>query len=158
MTQESDTALRALLAAQDAAALATLHRGEPAVSMVPFALAADGPDFLIHVSALAPHTRDMELDPRVSLLVMAPNDPAVPAQARPRASFHGTAEPLARDSAGYAAARTQYLARFADAEPIFALGDFTLVRIRTHAARFVGGFAQAHGYTRERLDAALRGL
>ena len=47
--------LRRLLATRPVAALATLDRGEPAVSMVPFVLPAGRTDLVIHVSALATH-------------------------------------------------------------------------------------------------------
>lgn len=63
-----------MLATRPVAALATLHRGEPAVSMVPFVLPAGRTDLVIHVSALATHTRDMQAHPQVSLLVMAEAD------------------------------------------------------------------------------------
>ena len=71
MTAEQAEALRQLLASQPVAALATLHDGEPAVSMVPWALRADG-RFVIHVSALASHTADLRAHPEVALLITAP--------------------------------------------------------------------------------------
>ena len=57
------TALRSLLRAQQTAALATLHNGEPALSMVPYALLREGAGFVIHVSHLAVHTSDMLATP-----------------------------------------------------------------------------------------------
>ena len=69
MDTEAALSLRLLLATQPVGALATLHRGEPAVSMVPFVLPAGGTQLFIHVSGLATHTRDMQQHPRVSLLV-----------------------------------------------------------------------------------------
>lgn len=54
-----ETALNALLASQQVASLGTLHKGERAVSMVPFALLAQGNGVVIHVSSLATHTGDM---------------------------------------------------------------------------------------------------
>jgi Pyridoxamine 5'-phosphate oxidase len=70
---DADTAesLRRLLDTRPVGALGTLHRGEPAVSMVPFVLPAADTRLFIHVSTLASHTRDMQDHPRVSLLVMA---------------------------------------------------------------------------------------
>src|ERR1019366_3319338 len=44
--------LRRLFDEQRVAALATLHRGEPAVSMTPFALPSGESSLLVHVSAL----------------------------------------------------------------------------------------------------------
>jgi len=70
--------LRELLRAQQVAALGTLHKGHPYVSMVPFAMLPGGTGFVIHVSQLAAHTKDMLLSPHVSLLVVAPPTPDVP--------------------------------------------------------------------------------
>jgi putative heme iron utilization protein len=75
MNPELIGGLRAIFANQSVAALGTLHEGEPFVSMVPFALLPDGLGFVIHVSALAGHTKDMLAHPQVSLLVMAPPRP-----------------------------------------------------------------------------------
>lgn len=151
------TALRQLLATGPAAALATLHRGEPAVSMVPFVLPAGETRLLIHVSALATHTRDMREHPRVALLVMAEAGSAgVPAQALPRVSLQCDALPLERDSAAYGRAKRHYLDRFADAAPMFELGDFSIFSLQPVAARLVAGFGRAHGLVGEPLAAWLR--
>jgi heme iron utilization protein len=147
--------LRPLLESQTVAALGTLHRGEAYVSMVPFAL-TDAGELLIHVSALAVHTKDMIEHPRVSLLVMAPDADSPSPQARPRATLFGDAEPLAPDSADYAAAKALYLARFPQSAQVFELPDFTLFRVRPGAVRLVGGFAQAASLVGEPLAAALR--
>lgn len=147
--------LRRLLRAQTIAALATLHRGEAAVSMVPFALDESAPAFVIHVSSLAAHTRDMLEHPRVSLLVVAPDDGGRP-QARPRVTVQGDAMPIDRDSDRYAAARALYLRRFPEAEDTFALADFSLFAITPLSARFIGGFAQAVSLTPEQFARALR--
>jgi putative heme iron utilization protein len=129
-----------LLRTQTSAALATLHKGEPAISMVPVALAADG--LLIHVSDLATHTRDMREHPRVSLLLMG--EAGELPQARPRVSIAGEAVFIDKETPAYDAARAIYLARFAQAAMTFGLADFSLVRIAPLSARFVAGFAQAH--------------
>lgn len=148
--------LRDLLHISQTAALATLHQGDPAVSMVPFVLdAADG-TLLIHVSALATHTADMQAHPAVSLLVVADASPDVPPQARPRAAISGRARFIARDSAEHAAAGAIYRARFPSAAMMFELADFSLVRIEPRAARVIGGFAQAASLAGERLQQALR--
>jgi len=128
------------------AALGTLHSGEPFVSMVPYALFGKDHDFLIHVSALAPHTRDMLAHSRVSLLVTAPEGGAsgdLPPQALQRASVQGDALQLPSDSADYAAAKAAYLARFAQSAQMFELADFSLFAIRAVSVRFVAGYGKA---------------
>jgi heme iron utilization protein len=129
-----------LLRSQPTAALATLHKGEPAISMVPVAFAPDG--LLVHVSDLATHTRDMREHPRVSLLLMG--EAGELPQARPRVSIAGDAAFIDKETPQYEAARAIYLARFAQASMTFGLADFSLVRIAPLSARFVAGFAQAH--------------
>lgn len=92
-------ALKALLATQRIAALATLHQDEPAVSMVPYALLPAGQGFVIHISLLAPHTQDMLLNPAVALLVSAPLAATDSALALPRVSIRGAARACLPDSA-----------------------------------------------------------
>ena len=154
MNTERFDALRLILRQQTVAALGTLHRGEPYVSMVPFALDRRGPDFLVHVSALSSHTRDMLEHPRVSLLVVAPDDGGRP-QARARVTIQGDAAPLDADSARYADARALYLQRFPESVDTFALADFSLFAIRPVAVRHIGGFAQAASLTPEQFARAL---
>lgn len=148
--------LRALLTGRSVAALGTLHSGAPYVSMVPFALLEDGSAFVIHVSGLAAHTRDMLADPRVGLLVMGSEQAGVPPQALPRVTVLGSAIRLGPESAEHARAREAYLKRFPDSAPIFELGDFSLFAIAPTSGRFVAGFAQAVSLTPESLSGAVK--
>jgi heme iron utilization protein len=149
-------ALRDLVNGGSIAALGTLHDGEPFVSMVPYAIMPEGGGFLIHVSGLSAHTRDMLAHSRVSLMVVADESRGVPSQARPRVTVQGDGEPIDRSSADHRAARAIYLARFPDAAQTFELGDFSLFRIRPVSARFIAGFAQAVTLTPESFSTALR--
>lgn len=154
MDGDRDQALRALLLAQEVAALGTLHQDEPFVSMVPYALLPGGV-LVVHVSRLATHTRDMERHPGVSVLVLAPRAPGVTAQALARATLQGEASPCPPEDTGYAEARAAYLARFPDSEPLFGFADFSLFRIVPRSVRFVAGFAQAWSLTGERYAALM---
>ena len=149
-------ALRSILQGQELAALGTLHGGEPFVSMVPFALLPDA-TFVLHVSALAAHTRDMLAHPAVSLLVTAPRESGVSAQAVARVTVQADAAPLAEEDPRHAEARRAYLARFPQSEVTFGLGDFSLFAARPRTARFVGGFAQAKTVTADGLRKVLAG-
>ncbi|MFM2066956.1 MAG: hypothetical protein RLZZ584_1865 [Pseudomonadota bacterium] len=155
---DTDTAatLRQLLDRQPVAALATLHRGEPAVSMVPFVLVPGTAELLIHVSALATHTADLRAHARASLLVMDEARADVMAQARARVSLACVAEPLARDDPRHAQARAAYLARFPDAAITFELADFVIVVLRPASARLVAGLGRAWSLAGAALDAWLR--
>lgn len=150
MDEATAAELRALVRAQPVAALGTLHVTrdgvEPFVSMVPVAW-LPGPQGVIHVSALAPHTRDLEQDPRVSLMLTAEAGPDDNPQARARLTLQARAVALDRGSAAWADAQAVYLARFARAEQTFALADFRLVALQPVSARFVAGFGRAHGLT-----------
>lgn len=143
MNPEQTRLLDRLLQDQRIASLGTLHEGEPYVSMVPFALLADGSGFVIHVSQLSSHTRDMLESPRVSLLVVAPETPGAPAQATARVTIQGRAEHDSAPAPGYATAREAYLSRFPRAADMFELPDFLLFTIRPSSIRFIAGFAQA---------------
>jgi putative heme iron utilization protein len=155
MTPAHTQTLRDLLRTQEVAALGTLHQGQPYVSMVPFALRPGGTDFIIHVSQLAAHTKDMLAHPRVSLLVIAPPTPEVMAQELARITVQGAALQLARDTSEYVAANAAYLARFPQSELMFGFSDFSLFKIVPDSIRFVGGFAQATTISPETLADAL---
>ena len=144
MDADAARSLRRLLDTQAVGALGTLHRGDPAVSMVPFVLPAGQTSIFIHVSALAPHTRDMQDHARVSLLVMAETGPTISPQALPRVALQADAMPLAPDEPDYEAARAAYLTRFPDAAITFELGDFSLVELQPVSARLVAGFGRAY--------------
>jgi putative heme iron utilization protein len=142
MQADQAQALRELLQGQDVAALGTVRRGEPFVSMVPYALLPGGA-LVVHVSRLATHTRDMEEHPGVSVMVMAARRDDVPPQGLARVTLQGDASPCPPEAPEYAEARAAYLARFPDTGFMFGFADFSLFRIAPRSARFVGGFAQA---------------
>lgn len=149
--------LRALLEQQQVAALATLHKGEPAQSMVPYALLPDGRGFCIHVSRLAAHTADMLANPAVSLLVMAPPGSATTPQELPRANVRGHARPCPPEDADYEEARALYLARFPASRQAFNFSDFSLFIVEPRSVRFVGGFARATTVRAAELAALMSG-
>lgn len=139
-------ALRELLQSRRTAALGTLDAGDaaqPFVSMVPYALLPAEHSLVIHVSGLAAHTRNLLAHPRVSLMVMAGEADGEPVHALPRVTLEGPARVPERDSPLWAAARTAYLARFPEAEPMTALGDFMFVLLTPTRARQVAGFGAA---------------
>jgi putative heme iron utilization protein len=155
---EDRAALRDLLEGSRQAALGTLADGAPFVSMVLYAIEHSpgvAPTFLIHISRLAPHTRQLLADPRSSLMVMRPDDGAGDPQALPRATFQTFAVVIAGDSPEHAGARAAYLARLPQQEYLFGFADFVLVRLTPTAARYTGGFARAFSLSAEQLAEAL---
>jgi len=152
-------ALRDMLNTQRVASLGTLNtEGGPFVSMVPFAIEPAAACLVIHVSLLAPHTRNLLSNPAVSVMVMQAEVAGEPVHALPRVSMDGTATRLKPDSPDWLAARRVYLARFPDAEPMMHLGDFSLVAIYPTAARQVAGFGAARPLEAEDLASVLRPL
>lgn len=149
-----DQALRALLAERRTAALGSLQAaepGQPSVSMVPYAILPGSASLVLHVSSLASHTRNLQAQPRVSLLVTAPEIEGEPVHALPRVTLDGLARLPERDSAEWEAARAAYLARFPEAEAMTQLGDFHFVLVALTGARQVAGFGAARSVPAERL-------
>ncbi|MDI1244727.1 MAG: pyridoxamine 5'-phosphate oxidase family protein [Rhodoferax sp.] len=150
-------ALRALLNSQRIASLGTLNaEGGPFVSMVPFAIEPSAACLVIHISLLAPHTRNLLSSPAVSVLVMQAEVAGEPVHALPRVSMDGTAARLQPDSPSWLAARQAYLARFPEAEPMTQLADFSFVAIYPTAARQVAGFGTARPLEADELAEVLR--
>jgi heme iron utilization protein len=155
MTPAHVQTLRDLLQTQQVASLGTLHQGQPYVSMVPFALLPGSTDFIIHVSQLAAHTKDMLTHPQVSLLVIAPPTPEVIAQELARITVQGEAVQLAGGTPEHTTAKAAYLTRFPQSEMMFGFSDFSLFAIVPGSIRFVGGFAQATTISPETLAEVL---
>lgn len=148
--------LRALLNAQRVGALGTLGEdGAPFVSMVPFAIDQDHRCLVIHVSALAAHTRNLQERAPVSLLVMQSEAPREPVHALPRVTLQGRATVLERESLQWGACRDAYVARFPEAEPMTQFGDFMFVAIDVTDARQVAGFGVARSMDRQEVLLAL---
>ena len=138
------------------AALGTLRDGAPSVSMVPYAILEQPFAFIVLVSTLAAHTREMLADGSVGMLIMEPESEAGTAHTLARVSMQGRAEPVTQGDPRYAAARAAYSTRFPDMVGLFELGDFTLFAIVPAAVRVVMGFAQAASISAEALAESVR--
>ena len=154
MNREMTVILRQLIQSRMTAALGTLHEGGPFVSMVPYAVGKAG-SFVLHVSRLAAHTRDMMDDPDVSLLITEPEGSGKMPQALARVTVQGRAHGLERDSEKNTEAREIYLSRFPDSAPLFEFSDFKIFIIEPVSARVIAGFGQAVTITGEELAAVL---
>jgi putative heme iron utilization protein len=151
MDSDSELTLARLIRSIRIAALGTIHAGEPNLAMVAVAFEKDFSAFYIYVSRLGKHTRDMEGDPHVSLLLTEVDDGRADPQTLARVSIQGMAEMLPRTAPDYARVKSIYLTRFREAENLFSLGDFNLWRIRPRGGRFVAGFARAFNLAPEAL-------
>lgn len=149
-------ALRELLLSRRTAALGTLDAtGGVFVSMVPYAIDADEPALVLHVSGLAAHSANMQRSPRVSLLVCAAESDAEVVHALPRVTLDAHATFAEPGSPSALRAREVYLRRFPDAEMMTALGDFRFVRLQPLGARQVAGFGAARSLPADELRQAL---
>jgi putative heme iron utilization protein len=131
-------AARRIMRGAASASLATAGEGgQPFVSLVTPAIAADGA-VLLWLSTLSEHTRQLLRDPRCGLLFRGPAEDPNP-QTAPRVSITGQAERV--EDAGLKAhwlARHPYAAIYAD------FADFSLWRVVPQAGLMVLGFGRAH--------------
>ncbi|HML82311.1 MAG: pyridoxamine 5'-phosphate oxidase [Thiomonas sp. 20-64-9] len=125
--------------------LSTLSKrldGFPFGSVSPYVLDHEGHPVIL-ISTLAEHTKNIDADPRVSLIV---HPCAEDMQAAGRVTLVGRAERLP-DKAGFGARYLRYLPQ---AESYFAMHDFHFYRLRVEDVRFIGGFGKIHWIRPER--------
>ena len=138
--QETARAARQLLRAHRYGALSTLSKkfdGHPFGSITPYMVDHDG-SLLILISTLAEHTKNIQNDPRVSLITHNQEDSHI--QTQGRITVVGAASPIAeREQAG-----KRYLRYFPEAQTYFAMHDFSFYRIVPLALRYIGGFGDIH--------------
>lgn len=156
--------LRALLASQRTATLGVQPIADfslpqalpaPGLSCVPWAWDSQFCCLIIHVSALASHTRAMEQHPAVCLMVVASEQPGSGVHALERVSIQGIASTPPPDSLLGQAAKASYLQRFPEAEAMTMLGDFRFVCITPASARHIAGFGAARDVDDQELIATL---
>ncbi len=130
---------RCLLRAHRYGALCTLSKkldGYPFGSITPYLVDHNG-SLLIYISALAEHTRNIESDPRVSLITHNQSDPAI--QMQGRVTVAGDAHQLPDQKLPAA----RYLRHFPEAADFMML-DFSFYRIEPTAIRYIGGVGRIH--------------
>jgi putative heme iron utilization protein len=133
-------AARQMLRSHRYGALCTLSKkfnGHPFGSIVPYLVDRDG-SLLILISSLAEHTRNIQLDPRVSLVTHSQDSPDI--QSQGRITLVGDAQPAANKFQ----IGKRYLRYFPESQNLFAMDDFSFYRIVPHTLRFIGGFGKIH--------------
>ena len=133
---------RTLVASQSRGALSTIALDPPGMpfgSVVTYGIDVEGrPSFF--VSTLAEHTRNLDADPRASLLVVEETPAGADPLASGRVTLVGTVAEVT-DSEERAAARTGYLAANPSAFYV-DYGDFRCLRLDVTGVRYVGGFGR----------------
>ncbi|WP_036255783.1 HugZ family protein [Methylocapsa acidiphila] len=146
---DAEADAKRLLRCVRSGALATLSakEGGPFVSLVNVATAPDGSPILL-VSRLAAHTRQMEADPRVSLLLAetGEGDPL----AHPRLTLTGRAA-RADDPPDRAELKARFLAKHPKAALYADFGDFSFWLVSIEHGHLNGGFGRAGSFAAERL-------
>jgi hypothetical protein len=148
--QQSDKTLMAarhLLRTVARATLGTVLRdsdGAPYVSLVSAATDQDGAPLLL-LSNLADHTKNLERDPRVSLLLdgsLGQEDPLAGERLTVQGTLALSAEPRHRQ---------RYLARHAVAALYADFADFAFYRLTMTRAHLIAGFGRIHWLDGEQL-------
>jgi len=118
--------------------------GEPEASVVAAALDAHGA-FLIHVSGLAAHTRQLRETGRASLLLAEDEAATTQPLARRRLTWRCTAEFLTPADDEFPVSVNSLRARFGPAfELTLTLPDFQLIRLVPQSGRLVAGFGETY--------------
>jgi heme iron utilization protein len=137
-------ATRSVLRAASTGALASLGpRGTPFASLVTVATDVDGTPLLL-LSRLAVHTRNLDADPRCSLLLVAPGGEGGDPLAGARATIEGKATRVGADDPGIARVCARFLARHPEATGYAGFADFGFFRLHAETAHLVAGFGRIH--------------
>jgi putative heme iron utilization protein len=128
----------ALIAGSPRGVLCTLlpGGGEPYGSLVDILPLADG-DAVLFLSGLAEHRKNLDADPRASLL-LGPAIGSPEALAQPRATIVGRAEHVA-DRAEF---RDLYLKAHPASAAFVDFPDFAFYRLRASRVRYIAGFGR----------------
>jgi putative heme iron utilization protein len=136
---DAATTVRRLVRTSRWGTLASLRQGGPYASLIAVASDLDGTPLTL-ISRLAWHTRNLEADPRVSLLLAetGSHDPL----SQPRVSIAATAERADAGTVDAARLRRRFLARHPEAELYAGFGDFATWRLVPGRAHLVAGFGR----------------
>lgn len=116
--------------------------GLPELSVAPFV--RDGDGFVVFLSDLAPHTRNLRREPVAEVLLLEDEVELRQPFARTRVSLSCAAEVLDRDSERGEALLAQMEAAFGGIIPLLrSLPDFDLFYLSPKGGRYVAGFGKA---------------
>jgi len=137
VTLSPDQWSRAIIRRALKASLATIHRetGYPYASLVTVASLMDGTPLTL-ISALAEHTKNIENDPRASILFDETGGHGDPL-AGARVSVAGKMVKIGDETA-----RSRFLSRHPSAEMYAGFADFAFYALHMEGAHFVGGFGR----------------
>ena len=143
MKPEEQQRLATLIRNHRWAALASEGEEGPEASWVAYAVEPGFSGFLLHLSQLAAHTRNLLKDPRACLAISEREREGQDPQLLARVMIQGMVEAIPQRTTDYMESAHRYQEQLPDSKPLFEFGDFMLLRLKPIRARFVGGFAQA---------------
>lgn len=148
---EPATAARKVLRSASTAALATLGEpGTPFASLVTVSTDHDGTPLML-LSTLAVHTRNLDRDPRCSLLLVAPGGEGGDPLAGARLTIEGRAERVPAGTGDVDRMRGRFLARHPAAKGYAGFADFGFFRLAVETSHLVAGFGRIHSVAPGRL-------
>ncbi|MEW6765360.1 MAG: pyridoxamine 5'-phosphate oxidase family protein [Pseudomonadota bacterium] len=136
--------LSAFLASRASLVLGTRgDEGRAELSVAPFVADVDG--FVIFLSDLAPHTRNLRREPRAEVLLLEDEAETRQPFARRRVSLSCKVDSLDRESEEGGTLLDRMEAAFGGIVPLLrSLPDFHLFRLTPQAGRYVAGFGKAY--------------
>lgn len=148
MSEQIDV-IHEFIRAHRQATLAVSADDQPFTAMVSYAELGDFSGVLVHLSAISPHKRMLQANPKCSVLIAEPDDGRAEVMSLPRVTLQGSARMLAKGSPEYEAAKARFLAKLPSSEIMFGLPDFDLFAIAPAGGRYIGGFGRAFAFTAE---------
>ena len=154
MNLQEQRLMLALIRDRRWAALATQGPDGPDASWVAYVPEPDCSGFLLHLSTLSAHTRNLLAHPRAGLTISEPERDDEDPQTLARVTIQGEIATIPRNHVDYRSAALCYQERLPASVPRFEFGDFLLLRLIPIRIRFIGGFARAYTLDYDGLRAA----
>ena len=142
--QQIKSEVAAFLRQRRSSVLSTIDpSGLPHASYAPF-VQVNNKAFYIYVSSLSQHTRNLQINPLVSLLLIEDESTAQQIYARERLTFLCESEIIGRDSIQWNVILEAFEKKFGNiVETLRSLQDFQLFQLTPRHGIFVKGFGQA---------------
>jgi len=131
--------IQTLLTHTNIAFLSSIGEQSPETSMCPYALHQGY--VILHLSGLARHSKNIQCNQSVGLMICTPETNNTSPLSLARLSLTGMIEVVPEPEKEVY--QQTYLANIPDAQPLFSFPDFTLYRIKVASVFWVGGFGKA---------------
>ncbi|MDY6896645.1 MAG: pyridoxamine 5'-phosphate oxidase family protein [Cyanobacteriota bacterium] len=126
--------------------------GMPNGSYTPFVM-DEFRNVYIYVSGLSPHTQNINLNHKVSVLFIEDEAQTPQIFARRRLNYDCTATLIERETEKWLNVVEEFQSRFGEIiEMLKGLADFRIFKLTPHSGRFVIGFGQAYHINGDNLD------